>query len=561
MNRQRADHSTSRGSVAKLCGWIEAVALAVTCCALTSGCVPVPVVRWTSLPNVESKLPADLRGSNDEVLVVKQSSTSSRSGVLGAIEFKQSPSMVTADFMQGSELAAFSKTLNLTSTTGVGLVVPFPLLPTAVAGVVNTDQLEKLCVTTRDGRLIVLAGGGIPLGSLDTGRRDAIVAALSAGGTTPFVGVDGPCGVSGTAEWPVELRSRIIDFLVRIPAIKPRVETSDLVSNDVLATALRDSWTTGTQAELGKSGAMLLISGVWRGVPIAERPRFLTTEEFDRFSTSRVTVNADAIITLLPTYASGSYDPSSVSVASFCLISSDGRAISASGPTYLERPNTRPRLPNWRDGAVTLLRSGSGSFDAEFPCIPPDTLGWSAADRSAAIEFLAAMPATARDVTAASADASLRAVNDAAAAGVLVLAVMNSAQGRTVIVPKLMASDDARAVVSAIRSHTPWEFTASLAPSSPAGSTPFEDQPLNYVCVIASDGQAISFESTGIRDSWDGSHGFLFSDQSIRDAIAIVGNTGNYRGSFVCSLEKSVGWPEEVRTQVIGFLKRIPIGK
>jgi len=172
-----------------------------------------------------------------------------------------------------------------------------------------------------------------------------------------------------------------------------------------------------------------------------------------------------------------------------------------------------------------------------------------------------AMPAPTRDLAAASADTSSRAVSDAAPAGVLVLAVMNSAQGRTVIVPNLMASDDASAVVSAIRSHTPGEFTASLAPTSPAGSAPFLYQTLDYVCVIGSDGQAISFGSTGIEDSWGGSHGFLFSDQSIRDAISIIDSTGTYSGSFVCSLERSVRWPEGVRTQVIGFLKRIPIGK
>jgi len=172
-----------------------------------------------------------------------------------------------------------------------------------------------------------------------------------------------------------------------------------------------------------------------------------------------------------------------------------------------------------------------------------------------------AMPAPARDLAAAGADTSLRAVSDAAPVGVLVLAVMSSAQGRTVIVPKLMASDDASAVASAIRSHTPGEFTASVAPTSPAGSAPFLDQPLDYVCVIGSDGQAISFGSTGIEDSWGGSHGFLFSDQSIQDAISLVDGTGNYSGSFVCSLERSVRWPEGVRTQVKGFLKRIPIGK
>jgi hypothetical protein len=383
----------AKRSFAKSCGYIATGALTVTCGAFTSGCVPIPVVKWTSLPNVESKLPADLRASGDDVLVVKQMSSSSTSGVPGAIEVKQSPSIVTADFMKGSELLSFTKTLKLSSTSGLGLVVPIPLAPISVAGVVSSDQLDKLCVVTRDGRLIALAGVGRELPLLDARRRDAIVAALRAGGNSPFAGVDGPCGVSGAVEWPVELRSRTIDFLARIPVIAPSAVVSELVANEVLATALRNSWTTENQANLGNNGAMLLVSGIWRGVSIAERPRFLTAEDFDRFSTSNVTVDPEGIIALLPTYASGSYDPSNVSVQSFCLTIRDGRAISAAGPTYLESSKAKPRLLGWKKAALSVLRSESGKFDWQFPCIPPDTRSWSDTDRAAALGFLEAIRA------------------------------------------------------------------------------------------------------------------------------------------------------------------------
>lgn len=542
------DHSTSRGSVAKLRGWIPAATLIATCCAFTSACVPIPVVKSTSLPDVEAKIPVDLRGSGDEALVVKQMSSASWSAVVVQVSDKRSSHALTVDFVKARDLVSFTKALSLGSETGLVLALPYSKFG---IGGMTSETLEKLCVVTKDGRAIALAGNGAssqPV-SLDAGRRDAIVTALSVGGTTPFGGIDGPCGVSGTAEWSAELRARVIDFLVRIPAIDLHTATSDLVAHSVLATTLRDSWTADTQVERRKSGAMLLVSGVWRGVPIAERPRFLTAEDFDQFSTSSFSVTADAIIPLLPTYASGSYDPSSVTVSSFCLISSDGRASLASDPTYLgSRNNTRPRLPNWRDGAVAHLRFGNGSFDARFPCLPPDTRGWSAADRTAAIEFLAAIPAS-----TARADASLPAVTDAAAAGVLVLAVSSATNG-TVVVPTLMASGDAEAIVSAIRSHTPSEFTASIAP--------FEDQSLAYVCVIASDGQVLSFGPAGVGDSWLRSDKlFSLSDQFIRDAIAAIGNTAKYSGSFICSLEKSDWWPQEMRTQVIGFLERIPFGK
>ncbi len=55
--------------VAKLRRCFGADALTVICGAFNSGCVPIPVVKSTSLPNVESRLPADLRESGDEVLV------------------------------------------------------------------------------------------------------------------------------------------------------------------------------------------------------------------------------------------------------------------------------------------------------------------------------------------------------------------------------------------------------------------------------------------------------------------------------------------------------------
>lgn len=345
--------------------------------------------KSTSLPDIEAKLPADLRASGAEVLVAKQMSSSSQAAVLIFLPEEHSAPTLTVNFMKASDLVAFSKTLKRGSTMGLALVLPFSKFG---LGGVTSEQLEKVCVVVEDGRVIGLVddhSGWQPM-SLDAGRREAMVAALSAGGTSPFVGVDGPCGVSGKAEWPAELRSRVIDFLVRIPVFNSRLATSDLGSNDVLAETLRDSWTTETQAQIRKSGAMLLISATWRGVAMAERPRFLTAEEFDRFSASKVTAGTDAIITLLPKYVSGSYDPSNVSVASFCLISSDGRTISAAGSTYLETRDAG--RPDWRDEAVTRLRSGSGSWDAAFRCIPSDTNGWSSEDRAAAIEFLAAIP-------------------------------------------------------------------------------------------------------------------------------------------------------------------------
>ena len=141
----------------------------------------------------------------------------------------------------------------------------------------------------------------------------------------------------------------------------------------------------------------------------------------------------------------------------------------------------------------------------------------------------------------------------------MVLAVTNSAQGRVVVVPLLLASDDAMAIAKTIRSRSPREFIASLSQTTAARKLPFENQQLDYVCVVGPDGRGLAFDSAGTTDWKRGTHNVLLSDQSLQDAIITIRDTGSYRGSFVCSLEKSVKWPEDVRTQVTEFLERIPV--
>lgn len=203
--------------------------LLILCCALTSGCA-IPIVKSTPLPNVELQLPADLRASGNEVLVVKQMSRSSWSQVLLASDEKHSSRIVTADFVKGNELASVSKKLKVDSDVALLVAVPIPVAPIGLSGVGSSERLENVCVITPDGQMIKLSLGAFSFAPalLDAGRRDAIVTALRAGGNNPFVGVDGPCGVWGTVEWSAELRLRIIEFLDRIPPVAAGTDVNDL---------------------------------------------------------------------------------------------------------------------------------------------------------------------------------------------------------------------------------------------------------------------------------------------------------------------------------------------
>lgn len=257
---------------------------------------------------------------------------------------------------------------------------------------------------------------------------------------------------------------------------------------------------------------------------------------------------------MLSTYASASYDPSNVSVQSFCLISSDGRAISVVGATYLdlENLNTNPRLTSWRQTAVSVLRSGSGKFEDKFQCIPTDTRSWSDTDRAAAVGFLEAIRAP-----EVSNDPSLTETHRGSAAGVLVLAVTGLDQHRVVVVPTLLVSDDAMTVTKAIKSKSPWEFTSLLSEAAAARKLRIDNHPVDYVCVVGSDGRAFAFNSAGTTDSWQTIFDPAWSARTVQDAIVVIRNSEGYHGSFICSLEKSVQWPDEMRSEVIEFLEKL----
>ena len=180
------------------------------------------------LPDVTPSLPADLRTGSDEVLVLIQQSRFTYSGVgYGGRAGDVAATSVAARFMKGSELPSLSQTVTLDSGSGVVFFIPLMVTGLPLGGASTYERLEVLCAIAQDGRVIVLYPNAAPQQQfLTRARKDAIVVELHARGSDPFASVDGPCGVHGTVEWPTELRERVTDFLVRLPAITRTVEVT-----------------------------------------------------------------------------------------------------------------------------------------------------------------------------------------------------------------------------------------------------------------------------------------------------------------------------------------------
>ena len=102
------------------------------------------------------------------------------------------------------------------------------IVPLAWTG--SSERLEQLCVVTLSARVVTLtprieladiSSWDMQRELLHANRRDAIVTALKGAGKHPFEKVDGPCGIRGEVAWEPELRGQVIEYLSRLPTIKP----------------------------------------------------------------------------------------------------------------------------------------------------------------------------------------------------------------------------------------------------------------------------------------------------------------------------------------------------
>lgn len=199
--------------------------------AVLSACAPIPISTTTPALGIERYVPEDLLRSRQDLLVLTQfSKTPTSDGVFGSGEPAAQGAAIEldAEFVKGSELLAWNRTLAESRRTGIAVWagVPIPMGFGPVGESSSIQRLTRICLVAHDAREVMITTGMFDYtsrsGLLAPGRRDAAVASLRADGNFPFDHIDGPCGMRGNVEWSMDLRSRVAAFLSGLPSADGR---------------------------------------------------------------------------------------------------------------------------------------------------------------------------------------------------------------------------------------------------------------------------------------------------------------------------------------------------
>jgi hypothetical protein len=185
---------------------------------LAGGCLPLPYLNTTQIPDIAPHLPEDIRTSAEEVLVLLQKTLNVRQNNGHGYTTTR---VVAARFVVGRELAALSKTLALHSISGTTYYIVTPSAAGGVNETKSTEELERLCIVSPDGREMALdpglstwtAGARAPLEASSRARFSSALR-LEAPESLDAVA---PCGIDGPVGWPRELRNRVAEFISRLP--------------------------------------------------------------------------------------------------------------------------------------------------------------------------------------------------------------------------------------------------------------------------------------------------------------------------------------------------------
>jgi len=206
------DRMTGRGALRSLVALVAALSVPL------GGCLPLPYLNTTHVPDLAPHLPENFLISSEEVLVLLQKTLNvRRPDGHGYIATR----VVAARFIPGRELAALSRTLALHSISGTTYYIVTPAAAGGVNETKSTEELERLCIVSRDGREMALdpglstwtAGARAPL---EASRRARFSAALRLEAPVSFDAV-APCGIDGKVDWPRELRNRVAEFISQLP--------------------------------------------------------------------------------------------------------------------------------------------------------------------------------------------------------------------------------------------------------------------------------------------------------------------------------------------------------
>lgn len=188
-----------------------------------AGCVPVPLSMSEApvdvpLPDVRPHVPLDVQQSSSEILVLTQAARRHHASL--GNRARSGGTFLSADFIKGTELESLKDRFQLRSSRRLLVVTVF------LTGHEDyyTDSLNQLCLITTDGRMFALTPNDRTWASSRHERLDSSkLPAFLNGIRRPSKGINwlwDPCGGSGDVTWSASLRSRVEEFLARIPNLR-----------------------------------------------------------------------------------------------------------------------------------------------------------------------------------------------------------------------------------------------------------------------------------------------------------------------------------------------------
>jgi hypothetical protein len=371
---------------------IGRAALGMGLATMLSACIMVPLPNYTATPSIVPQLPRDLHDSDVEALVLTTNLAST--------------SLDHPIFMRARDFESLTTIVKLES--GMSVVGIFP----GHGGVVSKmgSLNPTLCVIVPDGRTFMFTDGHPEKGfatyrqeTLSARRRDAIVSALRDHGASAFDRVDGPCGISARVDWPRDIASTVIEFLMRTPGRGEEPPSTPLAR--LVESRLRPP----DEMRVGTPRVLLLVSATWRGAAwrgtprsflgtIIQSPVLLNAPDVDAVMKDIIASREEDILQSFDSFRSSSYSPVNLKVERACAVSSDGRVVwwSAEHKTWMQLFENPPDR-EWKASMLGFVAGTSSSDrDLTFLKCVPNEIRWSAEERLVATAFLERLPSQER---------------------------------------------------------------------------------------------------------------------------------------------------------------------
>jgi hypothetical protein len=525
------------------------------------GCVILPDNDTRMIAELAPHIPAEWASDNHPFLVLTQSSLRQRRTffTFSTSEFNtwNTSSVVTADFINGSDLPALNKTLSQFEQRGVWML--FCGGYSCGSGSVRNSerQLTRLCAIAPDGREIGLSplDGGWdvqPPRSIHTARRDAIQAALSAGNTRPFDQLDGPCGIFGEIEWAPELKPRIQYFFSAMPERIPDAPSSKF---EEIANGLRAS---------GGEDRQGLLIGVarWRDQLAWTPPLSLNKKDFAELEKIASNSRHEDFVAFFPdhlkAYVSGTRALDSFAIESFCAIQVDGAGFFWSKTARAwKKLDPVPPLVGWKKEISDRISGAADSQVFAESCLGSTPASWTPPEVAQAVSFINALPSSPESHPAAGVLAAmLRPIAQADTSSSAALVIVSNTG-------KVGAGERRQLglfLATPLQTATSLDrVLASIAPDELPRALQIEGEALtaDRFCILTVSGEVSSRSRNPGLNIWNSQSGSTLDSKLRASALGSFSASRFGDGLPICGVE-SAEWPDDdSRLRVRSFLGRI----